>query len=72
VNATAAEWRAAGPLVSAGVLAGDLARLDDAVAALAGAEILHVDVGDGVYSPLMIGGPGWLGRCARTRTRTCI
>jgi ribulose-phosphate 3-epimerase len=58
VNATAAEWRAAGPLVSAGVLAGVLARLADAVAALEGAEILHIDVGDGVYSPLMIGGPG--------------
>jgi ribulose-phosphate 3-epimerase len=66
VNATAAEWRAAGPLVSAGVLAGDLARLDDAVAALAGAEILHIDVGDGVYSPLMIGGPGLV---AAVRTR---
>jgi ribulose-phosphate 3-epimerase len=58
VNATAAEWRARGPLVSAGVLAGDLADIGGAVAALAGAEILHLDVGDGVYSPLMLGGPG--------------
>jgi ribulose-phosphate 3-epimerase len=32
--------------------------LSDAAAALEGAEILHVDVGDGVYSPLMLGGPG--------------
>jgi len=57
VNPTAAEWRAAGPLVSAGVLAGDLSHVAGAVAALEGAEILHIDVGDGVYSPLMIGGP---------------
>jgi ribulose-phosphate 3-epimerase len=52
--------RAGGPLVSAGAFAGDLADVRGAVAALerGGARLLHLDVGDGRYSPLMIGGPG--------------
>jgi ribulose-phosphate 3-epimerase len=56
----AAELRAAAPLVAAGVLAGDLADIGGAARALeaGGARVLHVDVGDGVYSPLMLGGPG--------------
>jgi ribulose-phosphate 3-epimerase len=65
---TAAELRAAGPLVSAGALAGDLAAIGESVAALeaGGARALHCDVGDGVYSPLMLGGPG---EVAAVRTR---
>jgi ribulose-phosphate 3-epimerase len=53
------ELRAAGPHVSAGAFAGDLADLGGAIAALerAGARLVHLDVGDGRYSPLMIGGP---------------
>jgi ribulose-phosphate 3-epimerase len=56
---SAHELRAAGPLVSAGVFAGDLADLGGATRALeaGGARVLHCDVGDGVYSPLMLGGP---------------
>ncbi len=67
---TAAELRAAAPLVSAGALAGDLADLGGAVAALeeGGASILHLDVGDGRYSPLMAGGPSLV---AAVRTRAC-
>jgi ribulose-phosphate 3-epimerase len=54
------ELHAAGPLVSAGVFAGDLADIGGAVSALerGGARAVHLDVGDGRYSPLMIGGPG--------------
>jgi len=67
-HATAAELRAAGPLVSAGALAGDLADIAGSVAALerGGARVLHVDVGDGRYSPLMLGGPAVV---AAVRTR---
>jgi ribulose-phosphate 3-epimerase len=59
VHPTAAALRAAGPPLCAGVLAGDLADLAGAVDALeqGGARVLHIDVGDGRYSPLMIGGP---------------
>jgi ribulose-phosphate 3-epimerase len=58
-HATAVGLRAAGPVVSAGALAGDLADLAGSVAALesGGARMLHLDVGDGRYSPLMLGGP---------------
>jgi ribulose-phosphate 3-epimerase len=65
---TAVELRAAAPLVSAGALAGDLADVAGAVAALeaGGARMLHVDVGDGRYSPLMVGGPPHV---AAVRTR---
>lgn len=58
MNPTAASLRAAAPLVSAGAFAGDLAALGAAVESLAAARVLHLDVGDGCYSPLMIGGPG--------------
>jgi len=53
------ELRAAGPLVSAGVFAGDFGALAGNVAALerGDARLIHLDVGDGRYSPLMIGGP---------------
>jgi ribulose-phosphate 3-epimerase len=65
---TAAELRAAAPLVSAGALAGDLAHVAGSVAALedGGARVLHLDVGDGRYSPLMLGGPALV---AAVRTR---
>lgn len=68
IHPTAAELRDVGPLVSAGVLAGDLADVAGAVALLetGGARVLHVDVGDGRYSPLMLGGPGLVG-AVRTR-----
>lgn len=54
------ELRAGGPHVSAGAFAGDLGDLRGTVAELerGGARLLHLDVGDGRYSPLMIGGPG--------------
>jgi ribulose-phosphate 3-epimerase len=54
------ELRAQAPLVSAGAFAGDLGDLRGAVTTLerGGAKVLHLDVGDGRYSPLMIGGPG--------------
>jgi ribulose-phosphate 3-epimerase len=67
-HATAAELRAAGPLVSASALAGDLADIGGTVAALeeGGARMVHVDVGDGRYSPLMVGGPSLV---AAVRTR---
>jgi ribulose-phosphate 3-epimerase len=54
------ELRGAAPLVSVGVFAGDLADVGGAVRAVAGAgaRMLHLDVGDGRYSPLMLGGPG--------------
>jgi ribulose-phosphate 3-epimerase len=57
---TAAELRGAAPLVSAGVLAGDLADVGGAARALevGGARVVHVDIGDGVYSPLLLGGAG--------------
>jgi ribulose-phosphate 3-epimerase len=53
------ELRAGAPHVSAGAFAGDFADLGGAVAALerGGAQIIHLDVADGRYSPLMIGGP---------------
>jgi ribulose-phosphate 3-epimerase len=68
VHPTAAELRAGGALVSAGVLAGDLGDVRGAVRALeaGGVEVLHIDVGDGRYSPLMIGGPS-LAAAVRTR-----
>jgi ribulose-phosphate 3-epimerase len=53
-----AALRARGPLVSAGAFAGDLAHLGETVRTLehAGAQLIHLDVADGRYSPLMIGG----------------
>jgi ribulose-phosphate 3-epimerase len=53
------DLRAGGPHISAGAFAGDLGDLRGTVAALerGGAHLLHLDVGDGRYSPLMIGGP---------------
>lgn len=65
---TAAELREAAPVVAAGVLAGDLADVGGAVRALeaGGARVLHLDVGDGRYSPLMLGGPD-LVSAVRTR-----
>jgi ribulose-phosphate 3-epimerase len=53
------ELRAGAPIVSAGAFAGDFADLGGSVAALerGGARMLHLDVGDGRYSPLMVGGP---------------
>ena len=63
--------RAAAPAVSVGILAGDRLRLGEELAwieqAGAGAAV-HVDVGDGRFSPLLDGGPA-LVRALSTGTR---
>ena len=51
-----------GPLVSIGVLTADLLRLGEELALLekAGAKLVHVDVMDGVFCPLMTVGPAFI------------
>ncbi len=62
-----ARLRAAGPVLSVGVLAADLLNLGRDVASLerAGVQLLHVDVMDGCFTPMMTVGPPLL-RAIRT------
>src|SRR5689334_15009868 len=49
-----------GPRLTVGVLTSDLARLDDELRVIegAGVELVHVDVGDGAFSPMFtVGAP---------------
>jgi ribulose-phosphate 3-epimerase len=50
---------AGGPRLSVGVISADLLHLGDALALLeeTGVEIVHLDVGDGVFSPMFTVGP---------------
>ncbi len=56
---TARELLDDGPRLSVGMLTADLLHLDDELAALdaAGIELVHVDVMDGVFCPMMTVGP---------------
>jgi ribulose-phosphate 3-epimerase len=62
VNEHAQRLLEGGPHVSIGVLTADLLRLGDELALLekAGAELVHVDVMDGVFCPQMTVGPGFV------------
>ena len=54
--------RSSSPMISAGILSADVMRLSDELAALegTGVRLIHVDVMDGRYVPVMTVGPAFV------------
>jgi ribulose-phosphate 3-epimerase len=73
VNTTAQQMLEVGPQISVGLLAADLLRLGDELAALAraGTSVVHVDVMDGVFCPQFTVGPPIVKAIPETFIKDC-